>query len=410
MILLAHPTGNMFFRAAARAFYSKGLLAELHSSICWNSSSRVANLLPKGIATQLSRRSFNEIPLHLQHSYPLREYFRLISSQLNLPCLSNHQINFLSIDSLYQSFDKHIAKSLVSISPLAGVYSYEDSAFFTFKKAHSLGLKCIYDLPIGYWRAAQHVFAEERELVPEWASTLTGLLDSYSKLERKDVELSLAHHVLVPSQFVANTLADNSACSAPITIAPFGCPNVTSLIPSIRSSGPLRVLYVGSLGQRKGLSYAINAVEELKSMVTLTLIGRPTTNDCIPLNQAINRHRWIPTLAHSEILAQMRNHDVLLLPSLFEGFALVITEALSQGLPVIATPNTGANECIDDNIEGFIVPIRDSLSIVEKLYQLASDSNLLYNMRLSCLKRARIHTWASYEEIILKASIDALGS
>jgi glycosyltransferase involved in cell wall biosynthesis len=82
---------------------------------------------------------------------------------------------------------------------------------------------------------------------------------------------------------------------------------------------------------------------------------------------------------------------------LFDGFGLVITEALSQGLPVIATRHSGAPECIRDGVEGFIVPIRDTQSIFERLQLLANNRQKLAEMRLACLRRAADLSWASYE-------------
>jgi len=160
----------------------------------------------------------------------------------------------------------------------------------------------------------------------------------------------------------------------------------------------LRVLYVGSLGQRKGLSYALDAVQAIGSQVNLTLIGRPTAPNCRPLLNALEQHRWIETLPHVQILEQMRQHDVLLFPTLFDGFGLVITEAFSQGLPVITTLNSGAPECIRDGVEGFIVPIRNTQAIVERLLQLASNRDQLAAMSKACLRRATELSWAGYEK------------
>jgi alpha-maltose-1-phosphate synthase len=158
------------------------------------------------------------------------------------------------------------------------------------------------------------------------------------------------------------------------------------------------VLYVGSLGQRKGLSYALDAVDSLGSQVSLTLIGKVTAPQCRPLMAALRRHHWIETLPHPQILEQMRQHDVLLFPTLFDGFGLVITEALSQGLPVITTINSGAPECIRDGVEGFLVPIRNSQAIAERLQQLADDRDQLAAMRQACLRRAAELSWAGYEQ------------
>ena len=75
----------------------------------------------------------------------------------------------------------------------------------------------------------------------------------------------------------------------------------------------------------------------------------------------------------------------------------MISEALSQGLPVLTTPNSGAMQTIRDGVEGFIVPIRNSQAIAERLQQLASNRDQLAAMRRACLRRAAEFSWAGYE-------------
>jgi starch synthase len=403
MLLLAHPTGNTFSRAAARAFFATGWLQEFHTCFCWNPSTPLARLLPSSLAAQLSRRSFTGIPQELQHSHPWRELLRLAAVDRRLPWLTRHEQGPLSIDAIYRSFDRHVAARLQALKALKAVYAYEDGALRTFQAAQGFGLRRIYDLPIGYWRSAQRIFQEERELQPAWACTLTGLNDSAAKLERKDQELQLADLVVVPSEFVRSTLIEHGASAASIAAVPFGSPLPLSEPPIGSTTGPLRVLYVGSLGQRKGLSYALDAVAALGSQVSLTLIGRATAPRCRPLVAALERHHWIESLPHSQILEQMRQHDVLVLPSLFEGYALVISEALSQGLPVLTTPNSGAALTIRDGVEGFIVPIRDSQAIAERLQQLAENRDQHAAMRWACLRRAAELSWAGYENGLVQA-------
>lgn len=400
MFLLAHPSGNTFFRAAARAFHARGWLQELHSCICWNPEASLARLLPPALARQLARRSFGEVPLGMQHSHPWRELARLALPHRLLPPLHRHETGALSVDGVYRWFDRQVAGRLPALPALRAVYAYEDAALHTFQAAHARGVRRIYDLPIGHWRAAQSIFAEERDLQPQWACTLSGLGDSAAKLARKDQELGLADAVIVPSGFVRATLEHQPINPASIHVVPFGAPPPLASAPPTSSHGPLRLLYVGSLGQRKGLAYALEAVAELGTQVSLTLIGRPTSPSCAPLNAALERHRWIPTLPHAQILEQMRQHDVLLLPSLFEGFALVIHEAISQGLPVIATANTGACESVRDGQEGFIVPIRSSRAIASRLQQLVVDRERLAAMRRACLRRAAERSWLGYEQAL----------
>ena len=191
-------------------------------------------------------------------------------------------------------------------------------------------------------------------------------------------------------------------------MVPFGSPPPLAAPPHTPTTGKLRVLFVGSLGQRKGLSYALDAVQALPEQVSFTMIGRVTAPDCLPLIAALERHRWIETLPHNQILEQMRQHDVLLLPSLFEGYALVISEALSQGLPVITTPNSGAIQTVRDGVEGFIVPIRNSHAIAERLQQLATNRSQLAVMRQACLCRAAELSWTVYKQSLLAAVSEAL--
>ncbi len=115
------------------------------------------------------------------------------------------------------------------------------------------------------------------------------------------------------------------------------------------ASGPLRVLFVGLISQRKGISYLLRAMEQLRGTAELTLVGR------LPhlrrnWHEELNRHRWIASLPREKVLEEMRNHDVLVLPTLYEGRALVVLEALSQGLPVITTLNSGAEDVVVEGL------------------------------------------------------------
>jgi glycosyltransferase involved in cell wall biosynthesis len=82
--------------------------------------------------------------------------------------------------------------------------------------------------------------------------------------------------------------------------------------------------------------------------------------------------------------------------SLFEGFGLVIMEAMSQGVPVITTPNTAAPDFVSDGDDGFIVPIRDVEAIVEKLEMLLLDRDRLAAMSHAAVGKAAQHSWEQY--------------
>ena len=107
-------------------------------------------------------------------------------------------------------------------------------------------------------------------------------------------------------------------------------------------------------------------------------------------------------MPHARVLELMTEHDVLVLPSLVEGFGLVITEALSRGLPVITTAHAGGADLMTDGREGFIVPIRSPDAIADRLTRLAEDRDLLARMAEAALATARRNPWERYEARIVQ--------
>jgi glycosyltransferase involved in cell wall biosynthesis len=284
------------------------------------------------------------------------------------------------------------------------VYCYEDCALETFRAASKIGCKKFLDYPVAHWRLVHRILQEENELQPAWSNTLTGLLDSQEKLNRKDEELGLSDQIIVASTFSKISLLEFPFRIAPVSVIPYGAPVSTPLsndgLPPKDSK--LRILFVGGLGQLKGIAYLIEALEIFGRPHALTIIGRRTTKDCIPLQKAIQKYRWIPSVSHDQLLDEMRHHDIFVFPSLSEGFGMVVTEALSQGLPVITTPHTCGPDVLSDEEDGFLVPIRNPQAIAEKLELLARDRNLLAEMSEAAQRKARKLSWVDYRRRIVE--------
>jgi len=409
MILLSHPTGNTFVRNTLLAFEERGLLSEFWTGVNWKKGTAVDGILPKRLKRTLERRSFDECGEDKIHTAFFRETGRILSRGLNAGWLMRHEYGIFSVDAVYRSLDKKVSRRLKELAGTKAVYAYEDGARETFHEAKERGIKCLYDLPIGYWRAAKDIFKEEEELEPAWAPTLPGRQDSTEKLARKEEEIRFADSIIVPSEFTKRTLRE-APVSAPVHVVPFGAPGPVKRRTEARDSRKkIKVLFVGALTQRKGLSYLIRAVESLSGLVELTMIGRRTGRQCRALEEAIREHNWIPTLPHGAILEQMDMHDVFVLPSLFEGFALVILEAMSRGLPVIITPNTGGADTVVDGEEGFIVPVRESGAISEKLEILARDPEKRKAMGEAAREKAASCSWETYRERIGAIARNAAG-
>jgi glycosyltransferase involved in cell wall biosynthesis len=96
----------------------------------------------------------------------------------------------------------------------------------------------------------------------------------------------------------------------------------------------------------------------------------------------------------------MSRSHVLALPSIEEGLALVQAQAMACGCPVVCSTNTGGEDLFTDGVEGFIVPIRDPLTLAERLQRLADDPALQRSMREAALRRVRsLGGWKEYGDL-----------
>lgn len=399
-LVITHPTGNQNVRAATLGLAEAGIASCFHTTIASFPGDRVDRLSDIKLFSILKRRSFEPEIKNITETWPWMEYGRLISSKAGLRKLIEHEHGPFSIEAVYRSLDRRVARTLRQLTArgVTGVYAYEDGAKYSFRKAKKLGLECLYDLPVGYWRAGKAIFEKEKERWPAWAATLTGLLDSPEKLMNKDKEIRLADRIFVASEFTARTLRLFPGTLPPVHVVPYGFPPVlkSRVYPSIQSGRPLKLLFVGGLTQRKGITYLFKAAETLKPFVTLTLVGNKPNQECPALNAELARHHWIRSLPHSEVLKLMQCHDVLVFPSLFEGFGLVITEAMSQGTPVITTDRTAGPDLIKHGNNGWIIEAGSAESIQAVLEDILCNRRVVAEVGHAASEAASERPWKMY--------------
>ena len=132
---------------------------------------------------------------------------------------------------------------------------------------------------------------------------------------------------------------------------------------------PLTVISTGVLSLRKGTPYLLEAFKLVLKEVpnARLLLTRALFENILPLLEKYSDLPidWAPMLPHPELAERLRQADIFVLPSLEDGFARTVTEALACGLPVITTPHTGASDLIVTGKNGEVVPIRDSRAIAD---------------------------------------------
>lgn len=400
-VLVGHPTLNANVRQAALALAEIDLLAELHTSIAVRPASW-RGFPSARIARTLARRRVLPGTEHAAHSHPLPELRRALAERLPV---AGRLIGDPSVHRMYAAFDRIVARR---VRPgLGAVLGYEDGAEATFEAAAQVGLPCVYDLPIPYWRMKHDLLEAEAEANPAWAPLLGGLADPHWVLDRKSAELAGADLVLTASS-LSTASARAARPDARIVQIGYGCPPpVETIRPS--TGGPPRVLYVGSLTQRKGLSYLFDAMSLLGDRATLTVVGTGAPAESAVLDAALARHTHVPSVPNQLMGETMRAHDVLVLPSLVEGFGLVLTEALAQGVPIVATDRTGAPGLLGPDLADWLVPAADASGLAARLESWARDTDALNAAKSDALDVARRNPWSRYRAGVQATFRDLLG-
>ncbi len=393
-VLISRTTVNQNTRNALRSLVDHEMLAEFWTTVAWNPDSGWNRLLPRSVQTRLARRNVLEAPARRVRSVPWRELVRQGVRGTPVESLLCSRDRPFSVVGMNLHFDAKVARRIVKLRPNI-VYAYDGAALQTFRQARKLGITAVQELTISYWHWERKLFAEEAERNPEFASLLPSLVDSAAHLEWKEEELRLADYIFVPSQHVRETLR-GVVPDDRIRVISYGAPPVRGRkLVSLDSKRPLKVLFAGSLIQRKGIGYLLDAINMLPTQVELTLLGKKFAPHA-RVDEACGRHRWFETLPHAQVLELMQQVDVLVLPSLSEGCALVVLEALACGLPVIVTPNTGSTAFVRDGREGFVVPICQAEAIAQRLETLHGDREMLAEMSRQAQETAAENSWENY--------------
>jgi starch synthase len=285
-----------------------------------------------------------------------------------------------------------------TLAPGSTVVAQYGGALACFTHARATDGLAILDYPIARVAFVQELLREEAELRPELADTIVGPRAPFrdpAHVRRMDEEAQLADAIVVGSRFAAESFATLVPPDR-VEVVPYGC-DTNRFAPAARElrAGPLRVLFVGQLTQRKGIAYLLDALRLLDpARFELTLAGRVVGAGAW-LADAKAPFRHLGDVRPSELPALYRASDVLVLPSLAEGSAVAVLEAMASGLPVVVTANTGV-DYVRDGREGFVVPTRSPEAIAERLEHLAADTAARSGMGAAARDAALRRDWSAF--------------
>ena len=217
--------------------------------------------------------------------------------------------------------------------------------------------------------------------------------------EREEEIYALADAITVPSHFAARSFVEQGVRVEKVHVIPYGVRLESFKQTRSPPKDAFMVLFAGAVGLRKGFPYLLEAFSKLTHPGKLLRVAGAIQPEMEPLLGRLPRDRveLLGVVGQERLAELMSTSHVMVLPSIEEGLALVQGQAMACGCPVIASTNTGAEDLFTDGVEGFVIPIRDSEAIREKLQTLADDTTLQHEMSNAALLRVRrLGGWDDY--------------
>lgn len=252
-----------------------------------------------------------------------------------------------------------------------------------------------------------HNYREHWNAVGNFVKTLEacGYLTDATKAAVYGEEAKLANYHIVASSYSQKALEFEGISPATIFKIPYGVDKDKFLrIDRSYSNQSLKALFIGDVNQRKGIKQLLDAAEKtFGTGICFNIIG--VGHESFPeLFQAYAPYvNYLGYVSFDELLAQLKNNQVFVFPTMGEGFGLVLLEAMAAGLPVITTPNCAGYDIVQDGVNGFIIPVGETTTLVEKLLWLKNNPEQLSTMSANAVRTAKLFTWEKYEQGIVSS-------
>jgi glycosyltransferase involved in cell wall biosynthesis len=402
--VVAFPSTAIFGQEAALAFHERDMLAAFETSFAYDEQSAFAAMvraLPSPVRVrvepQLRRRAIAALPSNVVRTSPFWEVMRTLAQQGGASPVLVDRI----WDHLSHRFTCHVATRLQP--PVTAVYAYEYTALEAFKAAADRGILRVLDFPSLNSREFEQQQLAEKAMFPELKGPHETYFDARfeQRQARRDAEMQLADLIITNSSV---TRASHIAGGAPgdrTFAVPYGAPPTIDAIRSRDINGPLRVIWAGTFNIRKGAHYFVDAWRKLAA-------GKAAQADVYGAI-VLPDHFWKPAPVgmtfHGSVIRPVlfdayEAADVLVFPTLSDGFGMVVTEAFARGLPVITTDRAGASDLLRNGENGLIIPAGDAAALERAIQWCLDNRETLRSMREAALDTACSWQWADYRQAL----------
>lgn len=389
-VTIVHP-GTQHAPRLAAELHRRGLLQEFWSGFAFGEDAAWLRILPESLSGRLGGRICRGVPDKQIRCRPLLEWAALRAMRRGQR----------GEDVFYERnrrFQESIPQS--TIAQAGVVAGFDTSSWILAQRCQQAKVPFVLEQTVAHPAHKQRVLAEASRQFPEWAEN--DLERPPRLLQAERAEHTLADRIVVGSGYCRDTLVAKGVAAEKIVVNPYGAERGTvdaDSVPKVdRPRRPLRFVFLGFLSLRKGVPLLLDAWKKAGLRdAELVLAGGIREEHRKLLLQAGNV-RYAGFVPRSNVPHFLAEHDVYVLPSYSEGFAISIIEAMAAGLPIISSTNTGAPDIVTSGRDGFVIPVGDVDPLVDRLRWFSDNRDKIDAMSIAAKQKAKEYTWERYGE------------
>lgn len=293
-------------------------------------------------------------------------------------------------------FDRWVANQLTRSSSQVFI-GWSGMSLNSIKAARKKGMTTIVE------RGSTHILYQNNILKEEYEKFSINFSIHPTVINKELKEYEEADYISIPSYFVKNSFIAQGVSENKLIMNPYGTSD--RFVQKGHSLGRERdkfiIVYLGTLSIRKGLLYLFQALHQLNipvNKIEVWFIGS-IAEELKPTIEMYRKDNWkfFGHINHYELGDYLSQCDVGIQPSVEEGLSMVIPQLMACGVPVIVTPNSGGENVVSGDVNGFVVPIRNPAAISEKIEALYNDRKKLESMKRSAADSIKNgFTWNDY--------------
>ena len=308
-----------------------------------------------------------------------------------------------------RSFNELVIRA--GLNDAKAVYGLSGASLEIFQQAKHDGLRCILEQIAPPQRIETALVRGESERWPGWQLRSYAARAADPLAEREEKEWMFADCIIGASEFTLNGVAECGVSETKCRLVPYGI-DIGQYQPKLHrvpERGPktINVLFVGEVGLRKGVPYLLEALRKLDSNLVRARLAGPVALESNMLDRYGRVAKFLGPVPRTKVAQLYQWADVLVFPTVSDGFGLVQIEALASGIPVIASRNCGS--VVSDGVNGYIIPVRDSDVIAMAVDRYMSEPGLLAAHKEKAVQLSKQFGLDRYGQKLVSAIREVLG-